>query len=356
MTRYAPTRCAYHFGPSISYVGGMASVIATLVTHNLGAERAIAVPTWVPGSHVRSGLLTARAVALVLRLPRRTAIHVHMSEGGSFVREAAILAAAKCRRLPRVITIHGPGFADFSARRPGLVGAVLRMASAITVLSEVDLAVVRRLAPRVHAELLPNPMPLDSVSGPVAETSEMVLFAGEVGLRKGADVLQRAWETVASRRALARCVIVGPATELRLPETERLEVRGPVASEEVWKLIREARVIVLPSRGEALPMILTEAMAAGRPFVSTPTGGIASLADGGIIVPVGDHRALAEALIALLADPERAQALGSAGRELCRKKMSPEAVGARLRQLYNLSTGQREDGQHPHEIWRSDEW
>ena len=244
--------------------------------------------------------------------------------------------AARRRRLPRVVTIHGPGFADFSVRHPRLVASVLGMASAVTVLSEMDLAMVRRLAPQVHSELLPNPMPLDSNSGPVAETAEVVLFAGEVGLRKGADVLQRAWETVALSRPLARCVIVGPPTELRLEATERLEVRGPVASEEVRKLIREARVIALPSRGEALPMILTEAMAAGRPFVSTPTGGVASLADGGLIVPVDDREALAAALIGLLEDPERAQSLGTAGQTLCRQRMSPEAVGARLRRLYSI--------------------
>jgi glycosyltransferase involved in cell wall biosynthesis len=327
----------YHFGPSVDHVGGMASVISVLVAHRLGSERAVAVPTWVPGSHVRSGLLAAPAVVLVLRLPRRAAVHLHMSEGGSFVREAVILAAARLRRLPRVVTIHGPNFADFSDRHPRLVGAVLRMASAITVLSEADLTVVRHLAPRVHSEILPNPTQLDSVAGPVAETHEVVLFAGEVGLRKGADVLQKAWEVVARRRPLARCVIVGPATELRLPETERLEIRGPVGSDEVKKLIREARVIALPSRGEALPMILTEAMAAGRPFVSTPTGGVASLADSGIIVPVEDHAALADALIELLADPGQAQSLGTAGQIRCRENMSPERVGICLRRLYNLS-------------------
>ncbi len=338
MTKHASVKCVYHFGPSTNYVGGMASVITMMVKYKLGAERAIAVPTWVPGSHVRSGLLAARAAAMVLRLPRRrTAIHVHVSEGGSFVREAAILAAAKCRRIRSVVTIHGPGFADFSDRRPNLVGAVLRTASAITVLSDMDLAAVRRVAPGSHVEILPNPTPLDAVADPVAETSEVVLFAGEVGLRKGVDVLQQAWEVVADRRPLAKCIVVGPATELRLPDTERLEVRGPVESEQVKDLIREARVIALPSRGEALPMILTEAMAAGRPFVSTPTGGIASLADGGLIVPVEDHRALAEALIALLADPKRAQSLGTAGQAYCRDRMSPEAVGIRLGRLYNAS-------------------
>jgi glycosyltransferase involved in cell wall biosynthesis len=329
-------RTVYHFGPSTDYVGGMASVIAMLVTHDLGAAKATAVPTWVPRSHVKSGLLAARAAAMVLRLPRSAAVHVHMSEGGSFLRETAIVAAAKCRRLPRLVTIHGPGFAQFSARRPRLVKVVLRMASAITVLSEIDLNVVRRLAPSVHTEILPNPMPLDSTAGPVAATSEVVLFAGEVGLRKGADVLQQAWRTVASRRPLAKCIVVGPTTDLLLPATDRLEVRGPVDSDEVKRLIREARVIALPSRGEALPMILTEAMAAGRPFVSTPTGGITSLTDSGIIVPIDDHQALADALIELLADPTRAQSLGTTGQTLCRETMSLDAVGASLRRLYSL--------------------
>jgi glycosyltransferase involved in cell wall biosynthesis len=208
------------------------------------------------------------------------------------------------------------------------------MASTITVLSDIDLDVVRRLAPHVRSEIVPNPVPLDLIAGPVAETDEVVLFAGEVGLRKGADVLQRAWETVALRRPLARCIVVGPPTKLRLPNADRLEVRGPVRAEEVQQLIREARVIALPSRGEALPMILTEAMAAGRPFVSTPTGGVSSLAGGGIIVPIEDHQALAQALTELLTDCERAQSLAINGQAVCRQRMSLEAVGTRLGQLY----------------------
>jgi glycosyltransferase involved in cell wall biosynthesis len=281
-----------------------------------------------------------KAMFKVLRVPSSAVIHVHMSEGGSFIREAAIVATARCRGLTRVITIHGPGFADFSTRRPRLVASVLRMASAVTVLSDTDLIAVQRLAPSVHVELLPNPTPLDAAAGPAAKTSEIVLFAGEVGHRKGADVLHQAWTTVASRRTSARCVVVGPGTDLRMPRTERFEVLGPVDSGRVKQLIRDARVIALPSRGEALPMILTEAMAAGRPFVSTPTGGVASLAEGGLIVPVGDPRALAAALIELLADPKRAQSLGSAGQAICREKMSPEAIDRRLRRLYgSISSG-----------------
>jgi glycosyltransferase involved in cell wall biosynthesis len=334
MSEPALARHVCHFGPSTRHVGGMASVIKILVTHRLGAQRATAIPTWVPGSHPRSALLAVRAAAIVLRMPRLTVVHVHMSEGGSFIREALVLAAARARGLPRVVTIHGPGFAEFAARRPRLVARVLSMASAVTVLSNADLAVVLRLAPQISSEILANPIPLRPAAVPVRETEEVVLFAGEVGLRKGADVLRRAWETASVRRPLARCIIVGPPTDLHIEPAERLEVRGPVNAAEMERLICQARVIALPSRGEALPMILIEAMAAGRPFVATPTGGVASLAGCGLLVPVEDHQALAEALIELLANRERADSLAARGEAMCRERMSPDAVSGRLARLY----------------------
>ena len=336
MTSEAPAG-VYHFGPSTAYVGGIASVIRALVDLRLGGDVVRAVPTWRPGSHLGSGALAARAALGVLRLPPSTVIHVHMSEGGSFVREAAILAAARSRRLRRIVTIHGYSFADFSVRWPGLVARTLSMANAVTVLSEAHRARVRTLVPGSHVELLPNPMPLDRGAGAVSDTAERVLFAGEVGIRKGVDVLYRAWPLVSASRPAATCIVVGPATGLRLPSLERLDVRGPTSPERIHELIRSARVVALPSRAEALPMILSEAMAAGRPFVSTPTGGVNSLADGGVLVPVDDHRALADALIALLADPSEAQTLGDAGRALCKRWMAPDVVDSRLRELYSFT-------------------
>ncbi len=325
---------AVHFGPSTTHVGGMGSVIANIVRGGLGAERVDAFATWVPGSHSRSAVLTARAAAVVSRLPAGTVVHLHMSERGSFLRETSVLAAAKMRGLPCVVTIHGAEFADFSRRHRRLVAAALGMANVVTVLSEVDRQAVERLGVPAHVELVPNPCALDREAGRAADTEELVLFAGEVGKRKGADVLREAWPLVAARRPQARCLIVGPATELRLASTPGLELRGPVPPHQVQTLIRRARAIVLPSRGEALPMILTEAMAAGRPFVSTPTGGIAAIKEGGLLVPVDDAEALAAALTGLLADPQLAQRIGDSGRELCRLELSPEVIDARMRAVY----------------------
>ena len=89
-------------------------------------------------------------------------------------------------------------------------------------------------------------------------------------------------------------------------------------------------------------MFLLEAMAAGRPFVSTPVGAIAQLADsGGMLVPVGDHEALAAALIELLDDPGRAEQLGRRGQELCRATRSPELVDAIYAEVYREALAAR---------------
>jgi glycosyltransferase involved in cell wall biosynthesis len=330
------TSVAYHLGPGLEYhAGGMGAVIDQLVSQRLGADVVRTLPTWwAPHAHAKSAVLAAKAAAVLVRLPKTTVIHIHMSAVGSFVREAALLAIANYRGMPCVVTLHGHHFAEFGRKRPKIAGRVLGMASAVTVLSEEDLQVVRDVAPGVWVELMPNPVTLDTQAGSAAETSELVLFAGEIGIRKGADVLHHAWPAVLAARPAARCVMVGPPTDLRLEPLEGLEIRRPTTRSAVGELIREARVIALPSRGEALPMILSEAMAAARPFVSTAVGGINRIAAAGLLTPVDDSDALAHALVQLLANPSEAARLGTLGQSLCADWMAPAAIDVQLRRLY----------------------
>ena len=181
-----------------------------------------------------------------------------------------------------------------------------------------------------------SPVPARPAPVPASATAELVLFAGEVGLRKGADVLSRAWPAVAHARPTARCVMVGPATDLRIEDRERLQVRGAVDAAELRRLLCEARVVALPSRGEALPMILLEAMAAKHATVRrNPCRGIGALRGCGLIVPAGDHEALAAALIEVRwIILQRAGSLAARGQELCRRRMDPQAVAVLLGRLY----------------------
>jgi len=100
-------------------------------------------------------------------------------------------------------------------------------------------------------------------------------------------------------------------------------------------LIAQADVLALPSLQEGLPQVVLEAMAAGKPVVSSCLPGIDELIqDGqtGILVPPADSGALAHAIETLATDRELASRMGKCGREVVKSgKFSPgtEADGVR---------------------------
>ncbi len=341
----------HHFGPDPAYVGGMGSVIRLLAEQQVGGGAVVSHPTYRPDARLASLPLAARAALKISLLRRAAVVHVHLAENGSFVREGALVILARLLGKVTVVTIHGSEFLPFARRYPWLARSVLRRAQLITCLDQDVVEMVRGIAPQALTALVPNPVQMDSGSGGADETDEIVLFAGEIGLRKGADVLCRAWRVVAESRPQARCIMVGPVRDFVVPEVERLEVRPAVDATAVRELIRSARVVVLPSRAEGMPMTLTEAMSAGRPFVGTPVGGIPELArQGGVLVPVEDHVGLAQHLIDFLADPRLARELGEKGREFCAATRSVDIIDVRLRELYRASAS-ISAGRHRAMLW-----
>ncbi len=332
----AVRRIVHHFGPDPAYAGGMGSVIRVLGEHDVGGRSVESRPTWRPRSRLASVPLALRAALAIPSIGRDEIVHVHLAENGAFVREGAIVAFARLLGRVTVVTIHGADFLAFASAHRRLAGSVLRRAHLVTCLDAGVLEAVRSLAPRSGVELLANPVAMDDRSPPADATEELVLFAGEIGTRKGADVLCDAWRLVSESHPNARCIMVGPVRDFAVPALERLEVRRPVGAQAMAELVRRARVVALPSRSEGMPMILTEAMAAGRPFVSTAVGAIPALAGegGGTLVPVGDHVELARCLGAFLGDSALAAAAGERGRRWCRQTRSVEVIDVRLGELY----------------------
>jgi glycosyltransferase involved in cell wall biosynthesis len=328
----------HHYGPDPAYVGGMGSVIRVLTEHVGDRHAAVVHPMWRPNSKHGSAWLALKAAIGLPRLKATEVVHVHLAKSGSFIREGAIVVLARMLGKTTIATIHGSTFPAFAHRRPRLVSGVLRRAHVVTCLDPEVLALVRHLAPDVRSEIVPNPVDMDCDSPPADETDEIVLFAGEIGLRKGVDTLCRAWPLVAASRPDARCIVVGPVKDFSVPPLERLEILAPVDASGVRDLLRRARVVALPSQAEGMPMVLTEAMSSGRPFVSTPVGGIPELAcHGGVLVSVGDDAGLAEAMVTFLADPQLARRLGESGRQFCSATRSVDVVDSRFCQLYRTA-------------------
>lgn len=97
-------------------------------------------------------------------------------------------------------------------------------------------------------------------------------------------------------------------------------------------------IFLLPSLWEGLPTALMEAMAMKKPVVASAVGGIPELVEHGktgLLIPPNDPRALAEAVVYLLRDPERAQRMGQAGYEKIQREFSLHTMVAKTEAIYD---------------------
>ncbi len=130
----------------------------------------------------------------------------------------------------------------------------------------------------------------------------------------------------------------------KLQLQDRLVLHGHVA--DMVHFLSQAAIVVLCSLSEGLPHALLEAMAAGRAVVATRVGGNVELIQqgiSGILVPPGDATALAEAILSLLRDPERAERMGQAAREQVSQRFSLPAMSRRFEAFYEQL--RRQDGE-----------
>lgn len=324
-----------HIGPHPLTVGGTQTVIRTIADFSIGADRISIKPTWNESRLLANSQLVRHAAGTILRADPDTIIHVHLSNGGAYVRDGPLIALARRRGLRVAVSIHGFDFPEFSYAHPRLVRAILSHAHGIICLSEEARGALQRLDIVAKIVRMNNPIAIDDASPAVLDTQPVALFAGTIGKRKGTDVLVEAWRILLERGTEGRCRLVGPIDDYQPPPLDRMSIEDPVDPRNIRPLIRAARVVVLPSRAEGMPMILTEALASGRPFIATPVGGTAELAPfEDMLVPVDDATALADALERFLTDHDRAQLVGARCQQFCRDTRGPETIDIELKNFY----------------------
>jgi glycosyltransferase involved in cell wall biosynthesis len=157
------------------------------------------------------------------------------------------------------------------------------------------------------------------------QTEPLVLFVGRLVYYKGVDVLLDALSS--TDRARLAIVGVGPlqgeltARARALGITDRVKFLGALPDERLRSLYKRSSFFVLPSvaPSEAFGMVQLEAMAAGRPVISTDLkSGVPYVNQHGVtglIVPPSDPRALAAAMKILIDDERYARALGQAAQQ-----------------------------------------
>ena len=234
---------------------------------------------------------------------------------------------------------------------------LLRAAAAIHYTSEREKAEATSLGVRTDSFVAPIGLDLDSFRSlpdrdlffnrwETVRGSEIILFLSRLSPKKGLDLLIRSFAAVSRRRPDARLVIAGDGDESFVAGLKQLADGLGVSKRVLWtgfldgadKLaaLAAADVFVLPSYSENFGIAAVESLAAGVPTVLTHSVAISSdVAEAGSGICVAERPdAIEEAIVELLANPERAREMAARGQALAYAEYSMQAMGRNLRSQY----------------------
>jgi glycosyltransferase involved in cell wall biosynthesis len=179
----------------------------------------------------------------------------------------------------------------------------------------------------------------------------VVLTVGRLERRKGVDVLLRAMPRVWQRFPDAQVRLIGNEGDLSrgdllamalADKREQIVFPGFLERDQLVKEYQHATIYIAPTQYETFGYTVLEAMACGRPVISTQVGAIPELVDDGktgLLVPWNDPTELAEAIIKLLDDPASAARMGAAGREKASNDFALETIVQRNLDSYQRALG-----------------
>jgi glycosyltransferase involved in cell wall biosynthesis len=171
-----------------------------------------------------------------------------------------------------------------------------------------------------------------------------LLYVGQLVASKRVDVLIRAVAVLRATYPLELSLIYHTASEeetLRnlaadLGMGPHVNFLGPRSPSEVSSALRDASIAVLPSRREALPSVITEALLSGIPIVSTSVGGIPEQLGGfGVLVRPNDVQALASGLREIMEHYEAHARDAEAMRSYALRRFDLSSMTSRHEEVYN---------------------
>jgi glycosyltransferase involved in cell wall biosynthesis len=262
---------------------------------------------------------------------------------------------------PWLLTIHGIRYRE-AALYPGLVNrfrqvmigrlerdSIVRAPQIIAISPYVEREFGHIIRAQVHH--LENPIDSKFFALRNREKANTVLFVGRIIPRKGALELVKAIALVRQHIPDVQLRIAGDPLESQAPGymeavedcvrtqglIHNIAFLGQLSEKELFNEYETCALVALPSRQETAPMAVEEAMAAGKPIVSTRVGGIPYLVDHnrtGLLVDYGDVDHLAAAIVTLLRDDDLRRRMGQAGKAEAEHRFRMDQIAARTREIY----------------------
>ncbi|EEW26707.1 glycosyltransferase [Rhodobacter ferrooxidans] len=298
------------------------------------------------GGRLRHLIYLAEAAYVANRCQTLGIPHLHAHFGTN---SATVAMLAQALGGPHYsFTVHGPE--EFDSPEALCLRDKIHHAAFVVAISSYGRSQLCRWADHadwpklrvVHCGIEPwhygDPAPLPT-GGP------HLVAIGRLAGQKGFALLIEAMALAAPRHPGLHLTLVGDG-ELRdhiaasiaaLGLGDRITLTGWLDEVGVRSALAAAQALILPSFAEGLPMVVMEAMAAGRPVIATAIAGVPELVvrETGWLVPAGDATALAEAIDALAAMPaDRLTEMGLASRARVFARHDIDTEAARLATLF----------------------
>jgi glycosyltransferase involved in cell wall biosynthesis len=296
----------------------------------------------------------AEAAFLLRRIEREKVEHIHVHFGTN---ATAVARLIHCLGGPSYsFTLHGPD--EFDAPRSWGLADKQADASFVVAITDYCSAQLRRWSRPEHWPKIKvvrcgvNAAFLNRASA-VDPRSRTFVCVGRLCPQKGQLLLIEALSRLRGRGLQARVVLAGDgemrsAIEKRVGELnlgDWVDITGWVSEQQVRECLMASRALVLPSFAEGLPVVIMEAMALGRPVISTYVAGIPELVEpgkSGWLVPAGNADRLADAMAAALtATADELTRMGQIGAERVRRFHDVSTETSRLESLFLAACASR---------------
>lgn len=285
-------------------------------------------------------------------------LHGHGAKGGVYARALGSLVRAERSRVARLYSPHGGSLHYEPGSRSGrLYFRVERMLERLTD----HILFVAEFERRTYAEKIGDPQCPSSVNynglrdpefAPVepATNAADFLFLGELRKLKGPDLFLQALAELRNRghsRASAVVVGDGPDAEAVRAMSQQLGLGDAVTFHPPMKArdaFAMARVFVMPSRAEAMPYVVLEALGAGVPMIASAVGGIPEVfGDKSPALVAPEAGSLIAAMEAALTDPAALKA-AMPDRKTLKARFSAETMAANVLTAYSEAITARSGG------------
>jgi len=304
---------------------------------------------------------------LLIRKGKYTIVHTHSSKAGVLGRLAARIAGVKII----IHSVHGLPFFEyqnkflnyiyilcerfvalFTDRLISVCDAMARKAIAAGVAKEDKFTIIYsgiELEHYSNSDVLiaekQKELNLDPDVPVVGNISRLFEF-------KGHNYFLEAASQVVEVFPEAKFLLVGDGIlrERLIRQAEDLKIRdnivftGLVERKEIPKLISVMDVVVHTSLREGLPRVLPEALAMAKPVIAFEIDGMPEIikdGENGYLIPPKDSRKLANSIIHLLKDKEKARRMGEAGRSMVNPAFELEVMVERISDVYKESIEER---------------